>query len=92
MVKGTVEYATFKFSDGSERELRIFKHKVYKDLQEGDVGALSYKGTRTKGESIRFVSFEKDSDLTSSSADEGRLPAAQSEQGQQKNRNLHKQP
>lgn len=54
--------ATFKTSDGIEIELKVFRD-VYKTMQEGDTGILTYKTLEnsTRWEQRKFISFEKDS-------------------------------
>ena len=57
-------YVTFKFSDGSEKEFNVQKAKIYDELQEGDIGTLSYKETNSGDINLgnkHFISFEKDS-------------------------------
>ena len=54
-------FVTFKFPDGSEKELKI-KHAIFENLQEGDTGTLSYKERKnaTHFDHRRFVGFEKE--------------------------------
>ncbi|MDR1628872.1 MAG: DUF2500 domain-containing protein [Oscillospiraceae bacterium] len=53
--------ATFKTSDGIEIELQVFRD-VYKTMQEGDTGMLTYKALEnsTRWTERNFISFEKE--------------------------------
>jgi len=52
---------TFKFPDGSEKELRI-EREIFENLNVGDTGTLSYKERKnaTSFDHRRCIRFEKD--------------------------------
>jgi len=54
-------YVTFIFHSGAEKEFHVKSNEAYKDLQEGDIGTLSFKqaGGGKPGQTC-FISFEKD--------------------------------
>lgn len=55
-------FITFKFSDGTKKELRV-TYNIYESMQEGETGILIYQERKNakKWSQRYFIGFEKDS-------------------------------